>query len=82
MKEKDFVLAGVIGWVAGPFTFVYLGRKSPIRALVELLVILAVAYATSVYVLVPFVLGYAMFGAMGARKYNFELKKGLNQAKH
>jgi len=78
LKEKDFVIAGVIGWVAGPFTFVYLGKKSHIRALVELLAILAVAYATSVYVLVPFVLGYAMIGALAARKYNNELKKGLN----
>jgi len=67
---------GVIGWVAGPFTFVYLGKKSPIRALVELLAILAIGYATSVYVLVPFVLGYAMLGAIAARKYNNELKKG------
>ncbi|KJS20758.1 MAG: hypothetical protein VR72_13350 [Clostridiaceae bacterium BRH_c20a] len=75
MKEKDFVIAGVIGWLAGPFAFVYLGQKTPIRALVELLAIIAVAYATSWYVLVPFVLGYSMLGLIAARRYNNELKK-------
>ncbi|MDK2823539.1 MAG: hypothetical protein PWP71_1457 [Clostridia bacterium] len=80
MKKKDIVIAGVIGWVAGPFTFVYLGKKKPLRALIELLAILAIGYATSVWVLVPFVLGYAMFGALAAQKYNFELKRTQSQS--
>lgn len=75
MKEKDFVIAGVIGWVAGPFTFVYLGQKSFVRALVELIAILTVAWATTPYILVPFVLGYATLGAIAARKYNSNLKE-------
>jgi len=75
LKEKDFVIAGVIGWLAGPFTFVYLGQKSPIRALVELLGILAIAYLTSWYILVAFVLGYSMMGLIAARRYNNGLKK-------
>lgn len=79
MKEKDFVIAGVIGWVAGPFTFVYLGKKSVVRALVELLSILAVAWVTTPYILVPFVLGYAFIGALAARKYNLDLKYGSSQ---
>jgi len=73
------VIAGVIGWVAGPFTFVYIGTKSPLRALIELLVILTLGYTFSVYALIPFVLGYAMFGAMGAKKYNYQLKKLENE---
>lgn len=79
MKEKDFVIAGVIGWVAGPFTFVYLGKKSIARAFVELLAILTVAWVTTPYILVPFVLGYATIGALAARKYNAELKSGSSQ---
>ncbi|NLT94700.1 MAG: hypothetical protein GXW85_04075 [Clostridia bacterium] len=79
MKEKDFVIAGVIGWVAGPFTFVYLGQKSVIRALVELICILAVAWATTPYILVPFVFGYATIGALTARKNNMKLKSAASQ---
>jgi len=74
LKEKDFVIAGVIGWLAGPFTFVYLGQKSPIRALVELLAIIALGYLTTWYVLVAFVLGYSMLGLIAARRYNNALK--------
>jgi hypothetical protein len=81
LKEKDFVIAAVIGWLTGPFVYVYLRRKSPLRALVELLAILALGYVTSWYVLAAFVLGYSMMGAIGARKYNYELKKSQNLEK-
>ncbi|MFZ5944347.1 MAG: hypothetical protein ACOYVD_09570 [Bacillota bacterium] len=81
MKKKDIVIAGVIGWVAGPFTYVYIGSKSPLRALIELLAIIALGYAISIWILIPFVLGYAMFGAMGAQKYNNALKKNAQEAK-
>ncbi|NLW24254.1 MAG: hypothetical protein GXY91_03265 [Clostridia bacterium] len=84
MKKKEPVLAFVIGWLTGPFTFVYLGTKKPLRALIELLLILAIIYlaysmTTSLLYLVVllFVLGYALAGYFACKKQNMGLDKKI-----
>lgn len=80
-KEKDIVIAGVIGWVAGPFTFVYLGKKTYLRAFIELILIVAIIYFTHYMVAAVFVFLYAMLGAIGAKNYNLALKYENSQNK-
>ena len=75
MEERSVVIGACIGWLFGPFALVYAKQKTIIRALVELLAIIAVIWATHYTVAIPFVLGYSMWGAVATQNYNLSLRR-------
>lgn len=79
MKKKHEVIGACIGWLAGPFGQVYAGKKTVLRALIELLAVIAIIWATHYTVAIPFVLVYAYLGHRSVREYNYSLKLKENK---